>query len=211
VIENGFDEESFSSLSSQPTKRQPGNRAVTLLHSGFIYPLERDPTQLFAALANRRRGVAADGIAIRIAFRSSGNDALLKAIAEQQGVSDLIDLLPPVSYLPALEEMISADGLLLLQGDASDQAIPAKLYEYLRAGRPILALTSESGDTAQILRSAGLNAISPLSDALKIEAALNVFASEIVSGSAPLASSSYVRSCSRSMRAKDLAALLARI
>jgi hypothetical protein len=34
--------------------------------------------------------------------------------------------------------------------------VPAKLYEYLGAGRPILALAESDGDTANILRASGV-------------------------------------------------------
>ncbi len=49
VIENGYDERSFARVDENA--RSPLNEgAYTLLHSGIVYPSERDPTQLFAAL-----------------------------------------------------------------------------------------------------------------------------------------------------------------
>src|SRR5690242_2891946 len=48
VVENGFDEESFASIAPVAGGGRPLNPgAVTLLHSGIVYPSERDPTQLF--------------------------------------------------------------------------------------------------------------------------------------------------------------------
>ena len=57
----------------------------------------------------------------------------------------------------ALAEQLAADGLLLFQAANCNHQIPAKLYEYLRAGRPILALTDAAGNTAATLRGAPLN------------------------------------------------------
>jgi hypothetical protein len=51
--------------------------------------------------------------------------------------------------------MLEADALLLLQGSTSNPAVPAKLYEYLRAQRPILALVDAAGETAATLDAAG--------------------------------------------------------
>jgi len=45
-------------------------------------------------------------------------------------------------------------GLLLLLAEGLSLQIPGKTYEYLRAGRPILALTSE-GSLADLLRKTG--------------------------------------------------------
>src|SRR6476620_11319792 len=51
LLENGFDEDSFAAIPSNGTDPEPlVPGAVTLLHSGVVYPSERDPTQLFAAL-----------------------------------------------------------------------------------------------------------------------------------------------------------------
>src|SRR5436853_2163344 len=58
--------------------------------------------------------------------------------------------------------MLSADGLLLFQGSSCNMQIPAKLYECLRAGRPIFAMTDPAGDTAAVLRSEGTEFIVPL-------------------------------------------------
>ena len=54
-----------------------------------------------------------------------------------------------------LRECSEADGLLLLQGPSCNHQIPAKLYEYLRLRKPILALTDAQGDTARVLAETG--------------------------------------------------------
>jgi glycosyltransferase involved in cell wall biosynthesis len=59
-----------------------------------------------------------------------------------------VHLEPAVNNKEALAEILQAVGLLLFQGYTSSPAIPAKLYEYLRAGRPIIALNDELGSTS---------------------------------------------------------------
>jgi hypothetical protein len=50
--------------------------------------------------------------------------------------------------------MRSAD-VLLVQEFVGTMAIPGKVFEYLAAGRPILALVKEESDTAWLLRQTG--------------------------------------------------------
>ena len=44
--------------------------------------------------------------------------------------------------------MLRADGLLILQAANCNEQIPAKLYKYLRARRPIVALTDPQATLA---------------------------------------------------------------
>lgn len=209
VIENGYDEETFASVEAAPASRAPlAPGRLTLLHSGVVYPEERDPTQFIAALARLKAEGTAAAIPFAVRFRSSGQDALLAALADKHGVSDLIELLPPVPYAQALDEMLRADALLVLQAANCNQQIPAKLYEYLRAGRPVLAFTDSAGDTAATLRTAGLHSVAPLDQPEAIADLLRTSLRELQRGSAPLPDAAAARRNSRAVRAAELAALL---
>ena len=206
VIENGYDEETFASVAPADVAAGPLNRdATTLLHSGIVYPEERDPTQLFAALAMlRSRGI--DGRRLRVRFRAPEHDELLRDLARRYEVESMVDVMPRVRYQEAVVEMLRADGLLVLQAANCNAQIPAKLYEYLRAGRPILALTDPAGDTAAVMCKNGVNAIARLDNAAAIADLLARFVAGDRSGM--VASSSAVSLASRSARADELAKLL---
>jgi hypothetical protein len=211
VIENGYDEETFVGLQSaeQRVPRAPLTAGrLTLLHSGVIYPQERDPSQFMAALAMLKADGTADRLPFTVRFRHSSNDALLAGLAQCHAVSDLIELLPAVPYAQALDEMMRADALLVLQAANCNQQIPAKLYEYLRAGRPLLGFTDAAGDTAATLRAAGVDAIAPLDDAAAIAARLRASLQQLQRGAARLPDAAVVRASSREARAAELAALL---
>lgn len=206
VIENGYDEESFAGLGAHDsTPLNPG--MLTLLHSGIVYPSERDPTQLFAAL--RMLGPAAQQVRIR--FRGAAHDVLVHSLADAHGVGALVETLPPITYDDALREMLRADALLVLQASNCNEQIPAKLYEYLRCGRPILGLCDPVGDTAAALRQAGLNAIVPLDDAAQIAAALRRFVDGGTGGRDARPEPAAVAAASRRGRTVALAALLDRL
>jgi glycosyltransferase involved in cell wall biosynthesis len=175
LIENGYDEDMFSRVIGDSPTREPLNPgALTLLHSGIVYPDERDPRHFFAALA--RVKAAGSGARVRVRFRAPVHDQLLESLAREHGVADMIEVLPHVAYGEALREMLRADALMLLQAANCNEQIPAKLYEYLRAGRPLLAFTDTRGDTAATLRAAGVAAIASLDRVDDIAALIERFA-----------------------------------
>jgi glycosyltransferase involved in cell wall biosynthesis len=209
VIENGYDEESFADMASGAPNDDPIHAGrLTLLHSGIVYPSERDPTQLIHALgALRSTGVvSANNFCLR--FRASENDASIASLARDAGVRDLIDLEPAVPYREALREMMRADGLLVMQASNCNAQIPAKIYEYLRAGRPIVGLTDPAGDTAQVLRQAGVTSVAPLDAEEAITGLLQRFVERATDGTSWVAPAKAVRLASRQARAVELARLL---
>ena len=203
LLENGYDEETFSSS----TGGEPLNPArLTLLHSGIVYPSERDPRALFSALAQLKQTSPSIYGQLKLRFRAPVHDALLNDLAKQNDVQDAIEILPPVGYREALAEMLRADGLLILQASNCNAQIPAKLYEYMRATRPILVLSDPIGDTAVTSRAAGLSAIAPLDDVSAIETLLANFAAAPDAGTRP--SRAAVEGASRRGRTRVLAQLL---
>ena len=212
VIENGYDEESFAGLQFDGAGREPlSPGALTLLHSGIVYPSERDPTALIEAVALLIASGRIRRNTLRLRFRAAGHDALLADLARTHGIADVVELCPPIPYRDALAEMVRADALLVLQAANCNEQIPAKLYEYLGAGRPIVALADSAGDTALTLRAAGLDSIAPLDSASSIAALLASVLSEIAAGKVRLPDPSFVAHVTRRSRAESLAALLARV
>jgi hypothetical protein len=209
LIENGYDEETFerAGIDTEPQqeRRPRGAGPLTLLHSGIIYPSERDPEPLFRALAALRSAGAITPDTLRIVLRASGNESQYAARLKQLAIADIVQLEPPIPYLAALQEMLSVDGLLVLQGASCNAQIPAKLYEYLRAGRPILALTDPAGDTATTLRAAGGGVIARLDSQAEIERSLVAFLAQLRDGSAPRASRQSTQRYSRRAQSGELA------
>ena len=205
TIENGYDEESFPAA-APPVARADG--PLVMLHSGIVYPSERDPTALFDALARLRADGQVGPNQLRIRFRAAVHDDLISGLAAERGVSDFIELAPAIPYREALAEMQRVDALLVLQASNCNDQVPAKLYEYLRAGRPIVALTDPAGDTAAVLKAAGAPSIAPLDDAPGIAELLRRLMEALRLGNAPMPSPESVGAASRRERARDLAALL---
>jgi hypothetical protein len=209
LIENAYDEENFVAAEAAlaPAAQSRGGPLV-LLHSGVVYPSERDPSALFEAVAGLLASGAIGPDSVRIVLRATGHDDWIAALIARHAIGAVVSLAPPLPYAEALREMLGADGLLILQASNCNQQIPAKLYEYLRARRPILGLTDPAGDTAQALRQAGIDTVAPLDGREAIAAALLDFIARLGAGTAPLANDAVIGSHSRQARARALALLL---
>jgi glycosyltransferase involved in cell wall biosynthesis len=205
LIENGYDEEEFAQAVPAP---RPAGGPFVLLHSGIVYPSERDPRPLFAALGRLRRDGILDGANFRLVLRAPVHEALLAGLAREHGIADIVEIAPALPYRAALAEMLAADGLLVLQAANCNEQVPAKLYEYLRAGRPVLALTDPAGDTAALMRLAAIDTVAALDDADAIAQALPRFLALAREGRAPLAAPAFVQAQARAARTARLAALL---
>jgi glycosyltransferase involved in cell wall biosynthesis len=212
VIENGYDEENFARLddsSQNPDPLSPG--AFTLVHSGIVYPSERDPTQLFRALRLMLDDGRLQPGELRLRLRASAHETLLAKLIDDFRVAEVVELAPPIPYRGALQEMMRADGLLVLQASNCNDQIPAKVYEYLRCRRPIIALTDPVGDTAALLRKAGIQSIAPLDSAEKIGLGLRRFLDQTKRGELALPDAALAAEGSRSHRARELGNLLDRL
>lgn len=215
VLENGFDEESFAGI---PSAAGPGSSAaawdpekpLVLLHSGVVYASERDPTQLFVAMGRLKRSGAITSKTLRVRFRAAVHESLLRDLARQHGVEDMVEICPSIPYRDALAEMTAVDALLVMQASNCNAQIPAKVYEYLRAGRPILALTDPQGDTAGVLFRAGSKYLARLDSAQEIIPVLIAFLAACRQGSAPLPRAAAVQQASRRVLTETLAALFGR-
>jgi glycosyltransferase involved in cell wall biosynthesis len=163
VISNGFEERSFQDLT--PRRQPPSSARYVLLHSGLIYAgPDRDPGGLMRAIRLLADRSVITPAKFELRLRDPHNDAQLAQMAREAGIEAFVSILPQLGYREALQEMLNADGLLLLQGETSNPAIPAKLYEYLRAARPILGCVHPDGETARTLSALGIRTMATLGD-----------------------------------------------
>jgi glycosyltransferase involved in cell wall biosynthesis len=207
-IANGYDEESFNAAEQAIFNHSLPNSCIMLVHSGVLYPSERDPSAFFAVLAELRRNGKISSSNLKIILRGTGNEDLYRQQLRQNGIEDIVFLGEPIPYHDALVEMLNADGLLIFQASNCNHQIPAKVYEYLRANRPIFAMTDQKGDTADLLKSEGIDTIVSLDSKEQIAQGLLQFLIQVHSNSAPIADSKKVACHSRNSRTQELVRLL---
>jgi len=133
---------------------------------------------------------------------------LYRKLLAERDIADLIVLEPHMPYRQALQECADADGLLLFQAADCDKQIPAKAYEYLRIGKPILALTTHTGDTAALLREVGGATIVNLASEDEIYEVLSAFVDALRVGTHPLPDRDKIRRYTREAQAGQLAGVL---
>ncbi|WP_085443491.1 glycosyltransferase [Magnetofaba australis] len=209
VIANGYDEADFATLPQRPANAQIDG-PVTLLHSGGLYPghEERDPVSFFEALGKLRHYGMVGPETLRVRFRGSQEEDYLRQLAVANHVADMVEVLPGIPYEEALREMALADGLMLFQGANFHHLIPAKLFEYLRLGRPVLALADPTGDAANLLRDCGGREIIPLHHTDAMVDALPAFIAQLRDGQASAPDPQKAAQYERRRLTRQLAALL---
>jgi len=136
VIENGFNDEYFNGL--EPDKND--NRGIfKILHSGAIYENGRNPKIVFEALKILKNQQKISNESFRLLFRGARAPEKYIQYAANVNVLDLVEFLPSIDYRNSLIEMLSVDALLVIQGEIYNNQIPGKVYEYLRAKKPIIS------------------------------------------------------------------------
>jgi glycosyltransferase involved in cell wall biosynthesis len=181
VVANGYDERYFAGLDDvRRTKKRANDAPVTLLHSGVIYPFERDPSHFLAALRVLKDEAMSDRL--HVILRASGMERELAEKIAALDIGAMVSLEGGIEYRDALREMVEVDGLLVLQATNCNHQIPAKIYEYIRSGTPIVALTDPQGDTAGILAEVENSLLAPLDDTQAIHDLLVAFVQRIETG-----------------------------
>jgi glycosyltransferase involved in cell wall biosynthesis len=148
AVLNGFEDDVAS-----PQQPAASGGPLRLVYTGLIYPGRRDPSPLFEAIATLGLGATE----IEVIF--FGQD--LRGVAEaaaRHGVSHVVRVLGAIAHRDALAEQRKADALLLLLWNDPREAgvYTGKLFEYIGAGRAILAIGGEGGAAADLIRERGL-------------------------------------------------------
>ncbi|MGH2994744.1 MAG: glycosyltransferase family 4 protein [Gaiellaceae bacterium] len=162
VIEHGADFEDFEGLEYRPSTER-----FRITHTGTMFA-RRDPRPFLEALARSSEEVVARFVGD---FRDRD-----RAYAEKLGLGDRIEVLPYLPRHEALALQRDSEALLLLvpAGEGRGRfVITTKIFEYLAAGRPILAAVPSDGPAAELLRETGAGVIVSPDDADAIAGGLH--------------------------------------
>ena len=94
LIENGFDDDDFSDAEASLSPQREAKGCFRLLHSGIVYPSERDPTALFGALSQLLRRGELNRANFKLLLRASANEAQLGAMIARHDVAEMVELAP---------------------------------------------------------------------------------------------------------------------
>jgi glycosyltransferase involved in cell wall biosynthesis len=153
-IPNGYDEDDFTGL--EPVPREPG--IFRIVYTGTFYG-HRSPAPFLLGVQRLLEQHHALRERVRVRFIGSIGtrfDSLLNDFSDR--FPGVLELRGYVSHSEALSEALAADVLLLVVGGDSHTAagvMTGKIFEYLRAGRPILLIGPDRSEAAQLIRECG--------------------------------------------------------
>ena len=150
VVHNGYDSADFP-----PVLPSEAACVFSISYLGTFY-MQRNPENFLRALAlfMDEKGLSSADVEVRfVGDTENASGSPVRAMIEKNELGDVVSISGKVNYAQALQIMCESSVLLLLAPGQPYQ-IPAKTYEYMASGRPVLALT-EAGATAALIASSG--------------------------------------------------------
>lgn len=146
VVTNGFDEADFreEEVASDPE--------FVICHIGSLNQ-DRNSQPLWETLADLANEDPAFRKSLRLRFIGKTDEIVFTQL-EELGLSPNVDRIDYIPHSEITSALSRARILLLLTNDTPNVmgVIPGKLFEYMAARRPILAVGAKDGDAARILK-----------------------------------------------------------
>ncbi|MBD0370374.1 MAG: glycosyltransferase [Pyrinomonadaceae bacterium] len=150
LVLNGFDPSDYpDSNAGESSLKGP----LRILYTGVVYEGRQDPSPLFSAL----KELGPEMKEVEVTFYGSFLQKVRELVAVY-GVEQVVQINDPVPYRESLRMQTEADVLLLLLwNDPEHKGVyTGKLFEYIGARRPILAVGNAGDVAAELIESRGL-------------------------------------------------------
>lgn len=164
VITNGFDPQDYP---TQQGLAQGG--PLQILYTGTLYEGGRDPTPLMEAMQMLRLSPQQIELVFmgppqlhqspeRFEYLMKSYEQMVQTVAQGFGVQHLVKARPPVTFKESVRLQTQADVLLLLiRNHPSEEGVfTGKVFEYVGASRPILAIGPSNNVAIQLVQERGL-------------------------------------------------------
>lgn len=147
VIPNGFDEEDYLDNVPLTTK-------FTITYTGNIYRGKRDPTSLFEAAAQLAQEGIISSSNFEMRFFGSNVVRILSPLTRKYSIQSLVRLENTIPFRESIKRQKESTILLLLSwNDPRDKdTYTGKVFEYIGAKRPILAIAYKTGVIDELLQ-----------------------------------------------------------
>ena len=158
VIPHCFD------LQDYPPVQKPSGEKFIFSYIGAFYS-KRNPEMLFRIFGALQNDSEVSG---KFKFRLVGGSMNyatykqdLQKMANENGLENIVEIIPPVDYKKSLELMKLSDCLIVIDADFPNSPfLPSKAVDYAAAGRTVVGITPENSPTAEFLRKLGYRAFS---------------------------------------------------
>ena len=151
-ITNGYDESDFAALEVPKGRTDK----FTINYSGLLYTRQRSIAPVLTAIQQLCDEKKIELSKLRFRIVGASETGNIEA-AERFGLAQIMEYTGYLSHSQALQANLSANMLLLFVGDEEKfkAVYTGKFFEYLRSGRPILALAPKDGAVERVLRESG--------------------------------------------------------
>ncbi len=159
VIPNGFDPSDFAELP------KPQNKFL-IVHTGTLTK-KRNALPFLRSLKEliESSQISTNVVRVRLV---GWVDPYYAATMEEEGLSEIVELLPYTSHKESVNHLMSSSVLWL---PAAKGEIPGKIYEYIGSNKPIIA-TAPEGDCAELIRTTRSGVVIDPSDRINIKKAI---------------------------------------
>jgi hypothetical protein len=204
VVPNGAEVERIVTIVRHPSAR------LTLTYTGYFFG-GRGPDVLLEATSRllEDRPEMADRLRLRFL---GGLPAEAARRSARPPLSTVVEVLPTQPHEAVLQAQRDADVLVLFMQDGagSEAVIPAKTWEYLASGRPILAIVPARGAAARLLLALGVGEVVEVGDLAGARVALDGIVARWEAGTldVPTLSEEVLGGFSRRGRAEEMAAVI---
>lgn len=155
VITNAYDEEDFTV--STPSPKRDSN-VLHIVHPGVLFA-RRHPGKIWQALVDLATEGKIDPARIKIhIYGRNFASFVFRGFEDNPIIRQMVVLHAYLPHPETIQALLNADVLWLFSGPGakSDAEMPGKLFEYLRAAKPIWAVINPQGVCAEILKDSGL-------------------------------------------------------
>jgi glycosyltransferase involved in cell wall biosynthesis len=174
LIDQGYDEEDFQEVVS--TKPD----VFTVGYLGTFSP-DCNPQPVFRALGELMYENLLPKDKVKFLHVGGSVHLDVKRLAKERGLSEILETKRYLPHRQALAQMAKASVLLLITSD-DPRVFPAKVFEYLRLGKPILGIVPEESQMAKFLQSVNAQAVLGMDDVEGIKRTLLAHFAEFKNG-----------------------------
>jgi glycosyltransferase involved in cell wall biosynthesis len=152
TVLNGFDRDFIEAAS--PVRLDSQRRVF--LHTGSFYGPRSPLPLLLAAQQLQSQPTIAAGAAFALIGPESYRGRRLEELVRDYGVQDMFRIMPQVPHREAVSLLKGADVAMLFgqSGNESLASIPAKAFDYIGAGKPVLAIGAGE-EVCRVMREGG--------------------------------------------------------
>ncbi|MBW6516366.1 MAG: glycosyltransferase [Candidatus Cloacimonetes bacterium] len=155
TVRNGFDEEDFNfgDLSFNDVRIESfftsSQDDLYFTYTGSFYPPITPKYFLEAMSALKKRGALPNNLKIR--FIGNYHQDIYSLLSNEE-LSSHISIIPSIPHRETIKAMVKSDVLILMLSNKEGKGIlTSKVFEYLRSGKPILAMIPENSEIAKII------------------------------------------------------------